>query len=156
MAKGFPVYPPSTQHILHLAQVGPAPVKHSQSPSTVGNVGGGHVNRMGQPLSVHGDVALDSRHLLARVIALVLGAVGVLDALGVHDTEAGPFFPTIASPGSKIFFKQNGILRRVGSLAPLPEILVAGAPIREVRGSATGTRFSGDRAPRRKLVQVQA
>ena len=32
------------------------------------------MNRMGQPLSVHGDVALDSRHLLARVIALVLGA----------------------------------------------------------------------------------
>ena len=154
--KGFPGVSPIHQHILHLAQVGPAPVKHSQSPSTVGNVGGGHVNRMGQPLSVHGDVALDSRHLLARVIALVLGAVGVLDALGVHDTEAGPFFPTIASPGRvNRFF-----------LRPAPEWNTSpGRVARSIAGntcsrcanpgspqaaSATGTRFSGDRAPRRK------
>ena len=51
--KGFPGVSPIHQHILHLAQVGPAPVKHSQSPSTVR----WRVNRMGQPLSVHGDVA---------------------------------------------------------------------------------------------------
>ena len=35
-------------------------------------------------------------------------------------------------------------------LAPLPEILVAGAPIGEVRGQHSGTRFSRGTAPRRK------
>ena len=41
-----------------------------------------YVDRVGQPLRVHRDVALDSGHLLARVIALVPGAVSVLHALG--------------------------------------------------------------------------
>ena len=106
--------------------------------------------------ALHGDVALDSRHLLARVIALVLGAVGVLDALGVHDTEAGPFFPTIASPGcANRFF-----------LRPAPEWNTSpGRVARSIAGntcsrcanpgspqaaSATGTRFSGDRGRKRR------
>ena len=57
------------------------------------------MNRMGQPLSVHRHVPLDPRHLLARVIALVPGAAGVPDALGVHDAEAGLLAPPIALPG---------------------------------------------------------
>ena len=91
---------------LHLAQAGPALVKHRHSPSAAGNVGGGHVNRMRQPLSVHCDVALNPGHLFARVIALVPGAAGILDALGVHDAEAGLLAPAIAPPGrANRFFK---------------------------------------------------
>ena len=72
VAKGFPVYPPSTSNSAPgsgwpgAGQTIPAPAR-SVTLAVV---------TMGQPLSVHGDVALDSRHLLARVIALVLGAVG--------------------------------------------------------------------------------
>ena len=73
-------------------------VEHGQSPSTVGHVGSGHMNCMGQPLGVHRDMTLDPRHFLARIIALVLGAVGVLHALGIYDAEAGPLFPAIAPP----------------------------------------------------------
>ena len=73
--KGLPGVTPVDQHLLDLAEVGPVFVKHRQSPSPVGNVGGSHVYRMGQSLRVHRDVTLDSRHLLACVIAL--GAVSV-------------------------------------------------------------------------------
>ena len=89
----------SYQHVLHLTEAVSAPVKHRQSPGPVGNVGGSHVYRMGQSLRVHRDVTLDSRHLLACVIALVPGGVRVLDALGVHDAEAGLLFPSIALSG---------------------------------------------------------
>ena len=54
------------------------------------------------------DVALDSGHLRCpRHTPLFLGAVSVLHALGVHDTEAGPLFPSIANAGPRqpIFFK---------------------------------------------------
>ena len=64
-----------------------------------GNVCGGHVNRMGQLLSVQRDVPLDAGHLLARVIALAPGAVSVLHALGVRDAEAGLLCPSIALSG---------------------------------------------------------
>ena len=61
-------------------------------------------------------MTLDSRHLLACVIALVPSGVRVLDALGVHDTEAGLLFPSIALSGrANRFFlglAQNGILTR--------------------------------------------
>ena len=97
-SKGLPGVAPVDHHILHPAQVGSALFKHRQSPGPVGNIGRGHMNRMGQPLAIHRDVALDPGHLLARVIALVLRAVGVLYALGVHDAEAGLLCPPIALP----------------------------------------------------------
>ena len=89
---------PVDQHLLDLAEVGPVFVKTSPKPSPVGNIGGSHRYRMGQSLRVHRDVTLDSGHLLARVIALAIGTVRVLDALGVHDAEAGLLFPSIALP----------------------------------------------------------
>ena len=155
-SKGLPSVTPIHQYILHLPQVVSAPVKHRQSPSPVGDVGGGHMNRMGQSLRVHRDVTLDSGHLLAGIIALLLGAVRVLDALGVHDTEAGPLFPTIALSGrTNQFF-----------LRPAPEwTLAPGRDARSIAGNtcsrcpnwgsprgafATGTRFSADTIPRRK------
>ena len=105
--KGLSGITPVHQHVLHLTEAVSAPVKHRQSPSPVGNVGGSHVYRMGQSLRVHRDMTLDSGHLLARVIALVPGGVRVLHALGVHDAEAGRLFPSIALPGPRqpIFFR---------------------------------------------------
>ena len=103
-AKGLPVRPPVNQPFPHLTQVGLALVERRQSPSPVSDVGGGHVDHMGQALGVHRDVTLDSGHLLARVIVLVLGAVRILYALGVHDAEAGLLFPTIAPSGRAIRF----------------------------------------------------
>ena len=95
-------------------------------------------------------MTLDSRHLLACVIALVLGGVRVLDALGVHDTEAGLLFPSIALSGrANRFFL---------GLAPewnpdpgqaarsIAEILVA---VRQFAGSIRHWHFKGT-ARRRK------
>jgi len=43
---------------------------------------------VGQALRIDGDVALDAGDLLPRVVALLLGAIGVLDALRVDDQKA--------------------------------------------------------------------
>ena len=50
---------PIHQHVLHLVEAIPVPVKHRQGPGPVG-LGRGYVDRVGQPLRVHRDVALDS------------------------------------------------------------------------------------------------
>ena len=52
-SKGLPGVTPIHQYLLHLPEVVSAPVKHRQSPSPVGDVGGGHVDRVGQSLRVH-------------------------------------------------------------------------------------------------------
>ena len=136
--KGLPGVTPVHQHVLHLTEAVSAPVKHRQSPGPVGNVGGSHVYPMGQSLRVHRDVTLDSRHLLARVIALVPGGVRVLHALGVHDTEAGLLFPSIASSGrANRFFL---------GLAPEwnPDL---GQAARSIAGN-TGSRCANRESPR--------
>ena len=101
-------------------------------------------------------MTLDSRHLLACVIALVPSVVRVLHALGVHDTEAGLLFPTIAlSDRANRFFL---------GLAPEwnPALGQAARSIAENTCSrcanwgspraafATGTRFSRGTVRRRK------
>ena len=104
--KGLPSVTPVHQHVLDLVEAGPVFVKHRQSPGPVGNIGGSHVYRMGQSLRVHRDMTLDSRHLLARVIALVPGGVRVLHALGVHDAEAGLLFrPLLCRAAPTDFFR---------------------------------------------------
>ena len=57
--KGLPGVTPVHQHLPDLIAAGPVFVKHHQSPSPVGNVGGSHVYPMGQSLRVHRDVTLD-------------------------------------------------------------------------------------------------
>jgi hypothetical protein len=52
-----------------------------------------------QTLRIHGNVALDARNLLARVIALLLREVRVLYALRVHDQEGGRNVAPLASTG---------------------------------------------------------
>ncbi len=51
----------------------------------VRDIGGRDVNRMGETLRIHRDMALDAGYLLAGVIALVLSAVRVFHALRVDD-----------------------------------------------------------------------
>ena len=111
----------------------------------------------GNPCVSMRDMTLDSRHLLACVIALVPSGVRVLDALGVHDTAAGLLFPSIALSGrANRFFLgllQNGILTRPGrSLQHLAGNTCSkyanwGSPR---AAFATGTRFSRGTARRRK------
>jgi hypothetical protein len=93
----------------HLAEVSLAQGKPGQSPSPVSNVGGGHLEGMGQSLSIHRHMTFDSRDLLTGIIALVLGAVGVLHPLGSHDTETSFFWPTMAVSGraNQLFFKTS-------------------------------------------------
>ena len=106
-SKGFPAVGPINQHPLHLAEVSLAQGKHAQSPRPVRNVGGSHMEGMGQALRIHRDMTFDSGDLLTRIIAFVLGAVGVLDALSIHDTEASFFAPTIAASdlANQLFLK---------------------------------------------------
>ncbi len=66
-----------------------AAVEGRQSAVAVGHVGGRDGDRMRQTLRIDRDVALDAGDLLARVIALLAGRIGVLYALRVHDQEAG-------------------------------------------------------------------
>ena len=62
----------------------------------VSDIGGRDVNRMWEALRIHGDMALDTRHQLATIVALLFGGVRILDALGVNDEKAGFLGPTIA------------------------------------------------------------
>ena len=104
----------------------------------------------------HGAILACPPRYDSRVIALLLGGVRVLDALGVHDTEAGLLFPPIALSGlANRFF-----LGLVPEWNPAPGRAarsIAGNTCNKCanRGSppaafATGSRFSGDTARRRK------
>ena len=73
------------QHADHLLKVVRAAVEGGQSAVAVGHLGCCNGDRMGQALCVHRNVALDAGDLLARVIALLAGRIGVLHALRVHD-----------------------------------------------------------------------
>ena len=75
------------QHALHLPQARLAALERLQRPLAIGHVRSGHRHGMRQALRVHGNMALDARHLLARVITLLSGGIRVLYALRVHDQE---------------------------------------------------------------------
>ena len=77
------------QQALHQFQIRLAPVDGGQSAVAVRHLGRGYGDGMGQSLRVNGDVTLDAGNLLACVVALLIGAVGVLHALRVNDQEAG-------------------------------------------------------------------
>jgi hypothetical protein len=85
------------QDALDLAQIAFAPAQGVQRPLAVRHIGRGDRNGMGKSLRIDRDMAFDPRHLLARVIALLAGGIGVLYALRVHNQKAGqdvaPLFP---------------------------------------------------------------
>ena len=72
-----------------LLEVVGAPFKGGQGALAVSHLGCGDGHRIRQAPRIHRDVALDAGDLLARVIALLAGGIGVLHALRVHDQEAG-------------------------------------------------------------------
>ena len=61
----------------------------------------------GQPLGIHGNVALDSRHFLACVMAFVACRIRILHALRIHDQECAVSFASLflANLVTHIFFK---------------------------------------------------
>ena len=77
------------QQAFHQLQIRLAAVDGGQSAVAVRHLGRGYGDGVGQSLRVHGDMTLDAGDLLARVVALLFGAVGVLHALRVNDQEAG-------------------------------------------------------------------
>ena len=77
------------QHAADLLEVVRAAVERCQSTLAVGHIGCRYGYGVRQALRIHRDVALDAGDLLARVIALLAGGIGVLHALRVHDQEAG-------------------------------------------------------------------
>jgi len=77
------------QNAFHSRQIRFAAVDRMQGPTAIRHFGGGNRNGVGQPLRIHPDVPFDPGDLLARVVALLLGAIGVLHALRVNNQEAG-------------------------------------------------------------------
>ena len=72
-----------------LLEIVRAAVERGQGTLAVGHLGCRDGHRMRQALRIHRDGALDAGDLLAGVIALLAGGIGVLHALRVHDQEAG-------------------------------------------------------------------
>ena len=99
------------QHTPYLGEVVSAAVEGRQSAIAVRNLGRRDGNRMRQTLRIDRDVALDTRNLLARIVALLPGRIGVLHALRINDQEAGRGVPSLsgAVPANRFF------------LAPVPE-----------------------------------
>jgi hypothetical protein len=50
-------------------------------------------------IGINGNVALDARNFLARIVTFFFGGVGVFYRLRVNDYEASFFFPTIVLSG---------------------------------------------------------
>ena len=81
------------QHLPDTVEFGPVFVRHLQGPGRP--VPSAVVTCVAWVIPVCSpDITLDSGYLPARVIALVPGGVCALNALGVHDAEAGLLFPT--------------------------------------------------------------
>ena len=95
------------QNALDLAQRALAPLERLQSTFAIGDVCRGDGNSVRQSLGVYGNVALDARDFLARVIALAACRVRVLHALRIHDQEraAGVAPQFLAGRANLIFLK---------------------------------------------------
>ena len=77
------------QNAFHSRQIRLAAVDRLQGSAAIRHLGGGNRDGVGQPLRIDPDVPFDPGDLLARVVALLLGAIGVLHALRINDQEAG-------------------------------------------------------------------
>ncbi len=77
------------QHAADVLQVDGAALECGQSAVAVSDIRRGDGDGVRQTLRVDRDVALDAGYLLARVVALLAGGIGVLHALRINDQEAG-------------------------------------------------------------------
>jgi len=67
---------------------------------------------MRQALCIDGDVPFDARDLLARVVAFVPGAIGVLHALRIDDQEAAAWTAPLSGTGrAKLIFLKRAPAR---------------------------------------------
>ena len=89
LGKGLAGVAAIDQHAGDLLEVVGATVEGGQGTLAVGHLGCRDGHRMRQALRIDRDVAFDAGDLLARVIALLAGSIGILHALLVHNYEAG-------------------------------------------------------------------
>lgn len=75
------------QQVLHVSQVRLATMQALERAFAIGHFRRRHRDSVRQALGIDGDVTLDTRDLLAGVIALLAGRVRVLHALRIHDQE---------------------------------------------------------------------
>jgi len=77
-----------SQNARDLRQVSGAACHCFECARPISHIGGGHLDRMGQAEHIHGNMTLDTRYLLAGVVAFLFGAIGILHTLCVDDDEA--------------------------------------------------------------------
>jgi hypothetical protein len=88
-----------SQHTANPVEIGTATREGFQGSFAVSDFSSGHGDGVRQALGVDGDVALDARYFLAGIVALFLGAIGVLDALRVHDQECRAWIAPLSGAG---------------------------------------------------------
>jgi len=77
------------QYAFDASEIRFAAVQGLQGALPIRDLSGGYGDGMGKALRVHPDMTFDAGNLLARVIALLFGTVGILYALRINDQEAG-------------------------------------------------------------------
>ena len=77
------------EHAFHTLQVCFAPVDGYLRAVAVRYIGRGHGDSVRQPLRIHCAMPLDAANLLARIVALRFGAIGVFYPLRVNNQETG-------------------------------------------------------------------
>lgn len=93
------------QNARDLRQVSGVACNRFECASPISHLGGGHFDRMGQAEHVHSNMAFDARYLLARGVAFLFGAIGVLHTLCVDDGEARRGVPPLfAANLAKLIF----------------------------------------------------
>ena len=97
--EGFAAVAPVDEDAEHPLHARPVAAEEFERAVAVRPVGRGHHHRVQEALRVHHDVPLYPAHLLARVVALLLGRVSVLDALRVGYEQAGALLAPKFEPG---------------------------------------------------------
>ena len=107
MGKWLTDIPAIGQDALNSLQISSAAAQSKQCALAVGHFGCCNGNGVGQTLGVDRNVALDSRYLLASVVAFLARAIGILDALRVDDQKARRGFAPLSctSLANHIFLK---------------------------------------------------
>ena len=88
MGKWLTDIPAIRQDALNSLQIGSAAAEGKQCALAVGHFGCCNGNGVGQALRIDGNVALDPRYFLARIVAFLPRTIGILDALCVDDQKA--------------------------------------------------------------------
>jgi len=96
IGKGLPGIIAINQQVRHRGQAFLMFTEHRQCTCSVGDIRGGHGNRMGEYLRIYGTTTFDAGYLLTRVIPLLPGQIHILYALRINDHERCLLVPTTA------------------------------------------------------------